>query len=95
LKAKDQYPLIYLDWCDAMANISSWTTEDDAIEWAENGEGLVKQVGWLIKETKNYLLIADRLGHINSGSTDLGGVFKIPTRWVKKRETISLSFPLS
>ena len=83
------YPLIYIEWSDAMANISSWMTEEDAIEWAENGEGLVKQVGWLIKEGESYLLIAGRLGQINLGSPDIGGVFKIPTKWVKKKTVIS------
>lgn len=83
------YPLIYIEWADAMANLSTWIDVEDAIEWAENGEGLVRQVGWVIKETQNYLLIADRLGQINSTVPDLGGVFKIPIKWVKKRITIS------
>ena len=83
------YPLVYIEWCDAMANISHWMNEDDAIEWAENGEGLVKQVGWMIKETKSYRLIAGRLGQINSDSLDLGSLFKIPTQWVKKKQIIS------
>lgn len=54
--------LIYIEWYDAMVNLSSWITQEEAIEWAENGEGLVKQVGWVIKETKSYILIASRLG---------------------------------
>ena len=82
------YPLIYIEWFDAMSNLSSWMSEDDAIEWAENGEGLVKQVGWVIKETKSYILIAGRLGKINSDSLDLGGLFKIPTKWVKKKQIL-------
>lgn len=84
--------LIYIEWYDAMVNLSSWITQEEAIEWAENGEGLVKQVGWVIKETKSYILIASRLGQINSTSLDLGGVFKIPTKWVKKKIPISSSY---
>ena len=84
-----KYKLMYIEWQDAMSNISSWITEEDAIEWAKNGEGLVKQVGWIIKETKSYILIAGRLGQINMGAQDLGGVFKIPTKWIIKKELIT------
>ena len=89
--SKFPYKLVYIEWLDAMSNLSTWIDEQDAVEWSESSEGLVKQVGWLIKEDKNCVLLADRLGQINTGSPDLGGVFKIPSKWVKKKVVISSS----
>ena len=83
------YELYYIEWHDAMANIQTWSTEDEAVEWAETSEGLVRHVGWLIKETKHYLLIAGRIGEINTDFPELGGVFKIPHKWVRKKVNIS------
>lgn len=42
---KCNYPLVYLEWYDAMSHLSTWVDQEDAIEWAEGSEGLVKQVG--------------------------------------------------
>lgn len=49
--------LIYVEWTDAIAN-ANWFDMDEAQRWAEISEWRVRDVGWLIKEDKNYLTIA-------------------------------------
>lgn len=82
--------LIYIEWCDAMSNLEAWTSEDEIIEWAESDNWVNRQVGFIIKETDKYLLLASEIGNINSDDPQLGGCIKIPTTWILKRETIKL-----
>jgi len=84
------YDLYYIEWEDATESETVWQSEKDAIEWAESStRGLVLQVGWIIKETEEYLLIAGSVGAISAEDVqDLGQVFKIPTKWVKKKVKI-------
>ena len=88
-KKKETYEAVYIEWIDAMAHDDVWIDEEDAVKWAEGDEGLVKQVGWIIKETSDYILLASRLGEINRDTPDFGGVFKIPTKWMRVREELS------
>lgn len=85
----NEYPIVYIEWCDAMAYLDTWTSTDDAIEWSKSNEGMVKQVGYLISKDKDHILLASRIGFINTDEPELGGVFKIPTKWVKKIITIA------
>lgn len=81
--------LIYIEWEDATANIASaWHSEENAISWAEREQALIKQSGWLIKETEKYILLAARQFY-NGVSIDYGDVFKIPNGWVRKRINLS------
>lgn len=38
--------IIYLEWCDAIADNSSWMSIGDAIEWSENEDWVIKQVSF-------------------------------------------------
>jgi len=59
------YQLYYIEWIDAMAYLPTWCNKNEIIEWANNNEGLVQHVGWIIEENKNYILISSRIGTIN------------------------------
>lgn len=63
------------------------------IEWAEGDDYYVRQTGFIIKETKRYLLLA---GHYNITETggekfeSLGQIIKIPKTWIRKRKEIKI-----
>lgn len=85
------YKLYYIEWMDAMAYLATWGDKEEITDWARSNEGLVKQVGWIIEENDNYILLASRIGLINTDEPDFGSVFKIPSRWVKKKKEITSS----
>lgn len=78
---------IYIEWADAFSNYESWVELEDAKEWADNEDWIVKQVGFVLKETDEYLLLATKLNpHKNTGdTTNVSGVFKLPKTWIRKR----------
>lgn len=49
--------LVYLEWTDTIAN-PNWFEMQQAHDWAEIAEWRVKDVGWIVKETKDYIVIA-------------------------------------
>lgn len=76
---------IYIEWCDATSNENAWRTVDEAIEWANNENWVVKNMGWLIKKTKEYVLITTKMSDENDWSEmQVGSIFKIPTTWIRK-----------
>lgn len=73
-----KYKLIYIEWCDAIANNISWESEKDILKWAHKEDWVIMQAGFLIKETKEYILIASRINPQDSGAKNLDGCIKIP-----------------
>jgi hypothetical protein len=76
--------LIYLEWCDAISN-TGWMTEKQALRWAEEDQWLVKNVGWIIKETKEYLVLSSKY---SEETKEFGLLHKIPKTWVRKRKEL-------
>lgn len=90
LQAKNK--LIYLEWEDA-CSLHEWRHESQLLDWANNTEYMVKQVGWLIKETKRFIFIASRFSPGNTYQEiyedQYGMLQKIPKTWVRKRINLS------
>lgn len=89
-KKDDNYiELIYIEWCDA-AGKSGWTTLEAAIAWAENDtEWIARNSGWLLKETKEYILISFSYMTGNDYSAEsVNDPLKIPKTWIRKRKTL-------
>lgn len=78
-------PMVYVRWCDAVSNANGWSSEEEAIDWAESVEWLTETVGWIMKETKEYLLIASQRGAYKDCLYDYGMLLKIPKTWIKLR----------
>lgn len=79
---KGVFPLVYLQWCDAFEYTDGWLGLEEVRESAKSQDWLVHSVGWLIEDTKQYVLIASAWNQDGSFS----GVLKIPTTWVKRRK---------
>lgn len=82
---------VYIEWCDAISyQKKSWVDIEEAKEWAKNDNWIVKQLGFIIQETDKYILLASELTEVKGESPDLGGVIKIPTTWIIKRQNLKI-----
>ncbi len=73
---------IYIEWKDA----------EDCNEWEDineipNSLPLIKEVGWLIKENKECIIICRDYDDKNQ---KVAGRITIPKAWIKKRKIIKL-----
>lgn len=79
-------PFVYIRWTDACSDAHGWKSEEDAIEWANGVQWLVETAGWIIKETREYILIAQQRGDwISADDYQYANFMKIPKTWVKLR----------
>jgi len=87
--------LIYIEWADAThPEDGSWYSEDALKKWAKEDSYWVSQCGWVIEETKEYLLLASSMAQTSTlisdySETQLGGYLKIPTTWIRKRKDLT------
>lgn len=79
--------LIYIEWGDAISN-TGWMSFNEALEWGEEEHWIVKNIGWLLKETSSYILLASKY---SEGSGEYGLLHKIPKTWIRKRKIIKVS----
>ena len=90
-QSKPQYPLIYIEWCDAMTNESrSWLSLGEMMDWSDSLDWVIMQTGFLVKETPKYILIVAQLNPQTGGDVMFGCPTKIPKTWIRKRKTIKL-----
>ena len=85
--------LIYIEWADATSPQEGWWTEERTKEWAHNESYCITQVGWVIEETKEYLLLSSQKNHTANGSsmdTHYAHIVKIPKTWIRKRKTLKV-----
>ncbi len=84
-------PIIYLEWCDAIADSTRWMSVNDAKDWGKNEDWVIKQVCFLLDETKEYLLLANRINpHLKTeDEIRVDGLLKLPKTWVRNRIDLS------
>lgn len=77
------YPLIYIEWCDAASyGNGTWQDVYDLIAWAADEDSwLVKEVGFVVEETDEYILLVSQV----SDNGKVGDAMKIPKGWVRRR----------
>jgi len=83
------HELIYIEWCDAVETQKTWESLEDLKKWADSNDWITSEVGWLLFESKEYILIANRIASIYEENQEYSGVMKIPTTWIKKRVSLS------
>jgi hypothetical protein len=88
---EEPMPFVMIRWCDAMSHTDEWKYQDDLIEWANGIEWLVETTGWILKECKEYILIAGQRGALNDGEYQYAMVMKIPKTWIKLRVDLTNS----
>lgn len=82
--------LVYIQWVDACSN-NSWFSDQEAREWAYGIDWVVEEVGWIIEETPDYILLGSRrVGENKNVHPTWGLLQKIPKPWILKRKAIKL-----
>lgn len=80
---KLRYPLVYIEWHDAVGS-EAWGSEESILIWGERySDWKIFEVGWLLKKTKDYILIASRYNESSEKEAQWGQVQKIPRTWCK------------
>lgn len=83
----DKYKRVYIEWCDALSAYDEWTDISEVLEWADTNDWIVKEIGFILKETKQYILLASRINEQHD--TDrISSCIKIPKTWILKREDL-------
>jgi hypothetical protein len=86
-----KYQIIYIEWCDAIDAGMGWQTIKSAKKWAKTDEWIIRQVGWIIKETKKYIVICAKYNPQGENYHDeIGYCTKIPKTWIIKRKIVKL-----
>jgi len=86
-----KYKLVYLEWCDAIASGMDWTYTDIVMEWGEKSNWVVRECGWLISETKEYIVIASTWKPEDELCQEqFKQLMKIPKTWIIRRKDIKL-----
>ena len=75
---------IYLEWEDASSN-DKWVGECDAMAWADAEGFVVKQTGFILKETKKSLTLCGGYHHYEDCEPQYHQLLKIPKSWIRKR----------
>lgn len=82
---------VYIEWCDAIASGLEWTDADVVKEWGEKSDWVVREMGWLIEETKEYLVIASvHKPEDEFCNEQYKHLMKIPKTWVRVKKELML-----
>ena len=85
------YKLVYIEWCDAIANGLEWTDSDIAKEWGKKSEWIVRECGWVLEETKQYIVLASVWKPEDELCNEqFKQLMKIPKTWIMKRQNIEI-----
>ena len=86
---KKGFQVVYIEWCDAARFNSQWVNLDEAVSWAQTDDWIIRQTGFVIKETNKFLLLAASVNPQHSNDVKVDGLLKIPKTWIRKRTTLA------
>jgi hypothetical protein len=73
------YPLVLIQWTDTICN-TQWRHDEDVDEWAGEQKWLVSDVGYLLRKTEEYVVLA---GSWAKAEGQFKNLSKIPRGMVK------------
>ena len=82
------YPLVLVEWIDAASRgIRRWMTVEDVADFEEYR---CVSVGWLIAESKDYIVVAPHVSPDEDIArlSDVQGEMKIPKAAIKRRKVL-------
>ena len=77
---------VYIKWIDAMSADTQWKTIEDAIDWGADVDCTVEEIGFIVEENKEYILLASRINN-----NMVAGLMKIPKKYITKRTDICIT----
>lgn len=87
MKNTEKYPLVFCEWEDIVSSDTNWRDLDDAIHWVDSENGIVNQVGFMLENNDDYLILMDSF--FSEGDT-VGAITRIPKAVVKSIKKISI-----
>jgi hypothetical protein len=81
----------YIEWYDAITMQNGWYVAEIVKEWGRTEDWIIKQVGYVIEENKDYILLATKYNPQETEEDKYSEITKIPKSWVKKRANVSFS----
>lgn len=81
-----KFKSVYIEWEDAMESQAGWFSVDEAKKEAKD-VSIVILIGFIIDETKDYILVSS---HYIIDNDSVGTPFKIPKMYIRKRKEISI-----
>lgn len=83
---------VYLEWCDAFSN-PGWMTHAELEPLIKDHDFVIREVGWLIEETKEYFIFAGAWSPADRFTNErFANLHKIPTTWIRRR--LNLNIPI-
>lgn len=80
--------LVYIEWNDAIYN-ANWFTTEQVQDWAKISKFLIKEVGWLIEENKDFIVLGCGRKEEDDFTTEQWvGLHKIPKGWIKIKKEL-------
>ena len=73
--------LAVVEWIDSASDSTEWTDLDDILKAVP---ALIESVGWLVKETKDFVHVLPNIPTLTQGKQDGFGGIVIPRSAIKK-----------
>lgn len=73
-------PLVIVEWADAEGD-NRWMDRNELEEFAASDSNIVRTVGWLVKTTKDALILTSTMAVNDDGKNDVN---RIPRGMVRK-----------
>lgn len=86
----NRYPLVYIEWEDAYSVPQTWHTEEEMTGILADESFIVRQVGFILKETKTFIVLANMVNALNLSDNQYSGLHRIPKGCLLKRKNISI-----
>ena len=77
-----------MEWCDALVNGEGWLDKAEILLWVETEQWVIRQVGYLLLETKEYIVLASKYNPHEKTEDMYAELTKIPKTWIRKRRAI-------
>lgn len=78
--------LVYVEWNDIVQSDSSWKEEEYALDWSNDQDSIVRQVGFYLDKDENYLTLV--CSYFKGGM--VGTVIRIPVETIKYIKEITI-----
>jgi hypothetical protein len=84
----DLNEIVVVKWVDAHEKAQEWDTMEDTLDWAMESNWIVTQVGFVLFENKDYLLLSSQVCEPEKHVQKAGNATKIPKGWITDRREL-------
>lgn len=89
----DMKEIVVIKWLDAHEKEQQWDSMEETLKWAEKENWLVTQVGFIIFENDEYILLSSQMTKPDENHLQrVGNATKIPKGWIVARLNMILEW---